>query len=258
MRRGIDGLGAVLGFALLAMACLAGDASTSKPAGDGLVSPTSCEVVLAHDDFSALSAGSLADRWIVEQRPGGSVGVSDDRLVIDDTAGCTVWWRTKLTAPVTISFDAVVTSKSRVSDLNCFWMASDPARPGDLFAPGNPRDGRFASYDTLVTYYVGYGGNDNSTTRFRRYDGTGARPLLPEHDLRAPEFLLVPDRTYSVKIIAADGHARYLRDGEVIFDFTDPEPLSEGWFGFRTVKSRIEIRNFRITKPASPDSPPRT
>ena len=35
---------------------------------------------------------------------------------------------------------------------------------------------RSATYDTLRTYYVGYGGNANTTTRFRRYDGTGARP----------------------------------------------------------------------------------
>jgi hypothetical protein len=207
---------------------------------------------IIRDTFPAASAATFADRWVVEQQPGGTVTVDDDRLVIADAAGCTVWLRQKLTAPVVITFEATVSSRGRVSDLNCFWMATDPARPGDLLAPGHPRDGRFATYDTLRTYYVGYGGNANTTTRFRRYDGSGARPLLPEHDLSAPDFLLVPDRTYRITLIADGTRARYLRDGDVIFDFADPAPLTEGWFGFRTVNSRIEIRNFEVRRATFP------
>jgi hypothetical protein len=126
-------------------------------------------------------------------------------------------------------------------------MASDPARPDDLFVPGHGRDGRFASYDTLRTYYVGYGGNNNTTTRFRRYDGTGAKPLLPQHDLSTPQFLLQPDHAYRITLVAgADGRVQFLRDGEGVFDWMDPEPLRSGWFGFRTVNSRIEISDFQV------------
>jgi hypothetical protein len=39
---------------------------------------------------------------------------------------------------------------------------------------------------------------------------------------------------------------QFLRDGKVIFDFRDPQPLTDGWFGFRTVQSRIEIRDFVV------------
>jgi hypothetical protein len=155
------------------------------------------------------------DQWVVEQQPGGTVTIRDDTLVIDDAGGCTVWYKPKLTAPVVIRYEARVLSSGRVSDLNCFWMASDPRRE-DLLAAGHGRDGKFATYDPLRTYYVGYGANDNTTTRFRRYDGSGARPLL------------------------------FSRDGEVIFDVRDPAPLREGWFGFRTVHSKIEIRNFSV------------
>jgi len=214
--------------------------------------PAPAEGLVAQDTFSAANASTWTERWAVEQQPGGTVAVEDGRLVITDAGGCTVWLRQKLTAPVTITFEATVTSRGRVSDLNCFWMASDPARPGDLLAPGHARDGRFATYDTLRTYYVGYGGNTNSTTRFRRYDGSGARPLLPEHDRTSPEFLLIPDRTYRITLIADGTGARYLRDGEVIFDYPDPAPLTEGWFGFRTVDSRIEIRNFAVRRGTFP------
>ena len=197
---------------------------------------------LFRDDFS-----SDLRHWVVEQQPGGAVAVVSNHLVIGDEGGCTVWLREALTAPVTISYTATVSSERRVSDLNCFWMASDPAHPENMFAPGHERDGKFARYDSLLTYYVGYGGNNNTTTRFRRYDGTGARPLLPQHDLTAPKFLLQPDHAYRIVLVAgADGRVQFIRDGEVVFDWTDPQPLRRGWFGFRTVNSRIRISDFQV------------
>ena len=189
-------------------------------------------------------------RWAVEQMPGGTVTTRDGALVIEDAAGCTVWLREKLTAPVEITYDITPVSRGgshdRVSDVNCFWMAreakSDAAMPAG-------RSGKFSDYDSLLTYYVGLGGNTNTTTRFRRYDGTAARPLLPEHDLSDKKFLLEPNRTYRIRLVARDGVAEYWRDGEKIFSFHDPAPLDRGWFAFRTVQSHLVIRNFRITKP---------
>ena len=183
--------------------------------------------------------------------PGGTVTVREGALVIDDDAGCTVWLREKLTAPIVITYEATVVSRGgsndRVSDLNCFWMARDPqAADGCPFVSDHGRSGKFADYDSLLTYYVGYGGNGNSTTRFRRYDGTAARPLLPEHDLSDQRFLLEANRTYRIKLVARDGVAEFWRDGEKIFTYRDPAPLTAGWFAFRTVKSHLEIRHFRV------------
>lgn len=199
------------------------------------------------DDFR----GDLS-QWEVEQAPGGRTFIESGQLVIADTGGATVWFRPELTAPVIIRYDIAVSSSARVSDLNCFWMATHPAAPRDLFAAQRPRSGRFSDYDGLLTYYVGYGGNNNSTTRFRRYDGTGARPLAPEHDLRSPEFLLKPDHRYRIELRAlAGGRVQFLRDGEVIFDVVDPQPLTRGWFGFRTVNSRLEISRFEVVTPTA-------
>lgn len=191
--------------------------------------------------------------WAVEQMPGGTVTTRDGALVIEDAAGCTVWFRQKLTAPVEISYDVTVVSAGgphdRISDLNCFWMANDPRSERNSVPPFEhtpARTGKFADYDSLLTYYVGYGGNTNSTTRFRRYDGTAARPLLPEHDLRAPQFLLKANQTYHIRVVARDGVAEFWRDGERIFIFKDPTPLTSGWFAFRTVQSHLEIRHFRV------------
>lgn len=203
--------------------------------------------------------------WVVEQQAGGSVRAIAGALVIDDKAGVTVWRREPLRAPVKIRFEATVTGGEdrRVSDLNCFWMATDPRSPEDFFAlEKTGRDGRFPSYDGLKTYYVGCGGNGNSTTRFRRYDGKGARPLLPEHDRQEKEALLEAGRPYVIEItVDAQGRTTWARDGKVWFDYLDPEPLREGWFGFRTVWSRIEIRDFVVESPGAepgPETAPRT
>lgn len=209
---------------------------------------------------AAAEAPANLDHWAVEQMPGGKVFVRDGALVILDAGGCTVWWREKLTAPVEISYEATVISRGgpfdRLSDLNCFWMAQDPRAPGVLPAG---RSGKFSDYDSLLTYYVGYGGNKNTTTRFRRYDGTAARPLLPEHDLSAPTFLLEPNRPYRIRLVAREGVAEYWRDGEKIFTYRDPEPLTAGWFAIRTVKSHLEIRHLVIRRStAEPSRGPRS
>ena len=186
--------------------------------------------------------------WLVEQMPGGSVATKDGALVIEDTGGSTVWLREKITAPVEITYEITPVFKGgahdRVSDVNCFWMAREPK--SDATFPAS-RSGKFSDYDSLFTYYVGMGGNNNSTTRFRRYDGTAARPLLPEHDLKEKKFLLEANHTYHIRLVARDGVAEYWSDGQKIFTFQDPAPLTSGWFAIRTVKSHLEVRNLRIT-----------
>jgi hypothetical protein len=232
-------------------ACAASLAIGLRSAAAGAADRFEAEALLEQDDFAD------ASRWLIEQRPGGTVTAHDGVLTLDDAGGCTVWFRPELAAPVIITYEATVRdacgTNDRVSDLNCFWMATDPAAPGgSVLATTARRGGAFADYDALRLYYVGCGGNTNTTTRFRRYIGTGARPLLPEHDLAAPEFLLQGNVTYRIKLVAAGGRAQYFRDGRLIFDFADPEPLTRGSFGFRTVHSRIEIRHFRVWRPKAP------
>lgn len=185
--------------------------------------------------------------WTVEQMPGGKVTTRDGALVIEDAAGCTVWFNQELKAPVEINYEITAIARGgpldRVSDVNCFWMASDPAAASSRPAG---RSGKFGDYDSLRTYYVGMGGHNNTATRFRRYAGDGTKPLLPDHDLGERRFLLEPNRTYRIRLVARDGIAEYWRDGEKIFSFKDPTPLTRGWFALRTVQSHLEVRNLQI------------
>lgn len=210
-----------------------------------------CAGLLALPPLPAAERSFSAAGWVVEQMPGGNVVVRADAVEITDAAGCTVWWREKLRAPVTISYEVTVVSAGgpldRVSDVNCFFLATDPKAPdGRPFAPGFGRTGKFEDYDSLRTYYVGMGGNTNSTTRFRRYAGDGSKPLLPEHDLQNAKFLLEPNRAYRIEISVRDGLVEYRRDGEGFFSWRDPAPLAEGWFGFRLVRSHQLIRDFKV------------
>jgi hypothetical protein len=189
------------------------------------------------------------EHWTAETEKPGVVEAKNGAMNIDVPACCTVWFKPELKGAVLIQYQATMVQAGgphdRVSDLNCFWMATDSRSPDDLFA--TRRSGKFSDYDRLRTYYVGQGGNANSTTRFRRYIGTqDLRPLLPEHDLRTPEFLLKPNVTQTIDLVAFGKRVQYYRDGKLIFDYTDADPYTHGNFALRTTKSHVEIRRFRV------------
>ncbi|WP_213807129.1 DUF6250 domain-containing protein [Granulicella sp. dw_53] len=205
--------------------------------------------VLYADDFTH-GLGS----WRVEMEKPGAVTGKDGVLDIDVPAGVTVWFRQELDGPVMIQYEATVVSASgpndRVSDLNSFWMATDPRAPDDLFA--HERSGKFAEYNLLSMYYVGLGGNGNTTTRFRRYIGDETeRPLLPQNDLsvsQQPSKGIVPNKVQTITLIADEHIIQYWRDTERIFEMIDQQPYTKGWFGIRTTKNHMQIRNLRIVR----------
>jgi hypothetical protein len=215
----------------------------------GCAATPSAPALLHQDEFHSL------DNWVLEaEQPArvsvvriGGIGVLD----IDTPAGLTLWFKPKLSAPVQIEFDATAVAaggpNDEVSDLNVFWMASN--RDGSRPFPGQ-RNGAFAQYHTLKTYYVGLGGNRNSTSRFRRYIGDAQlRPLLPEHDLSSAEALLVPNKKQTITLLADRNTIEYRRDGKTLFKLQDSEPYTSGWFALRTTKSHLRIERLRITSP---------
>ncbi len=194
----------------------------------------------------------VQEHWEVEQQPGGKVDFSSNTMEITDAKGCTVWFKHNLKGPIKIEYDVRVIDEGgpydRVSDLNCFWMASDPNHPKDFFKNSKQRGGNFKNYHTLHQYYVGYGGHNNTKTRFRRYNGNINRPLLPEHDLSAKEYMIVPNKTIHITLIANNSEIKYLRNNKVVFYFQDSNPYVNGYFGIRTVNNHLKIFNLKITQ----------
>jgi hypothetical protein len=218
----------------------------SAPAATQPSPDSRCQIgdVLYADDFQSDSG-----LWIGELEKGGSVKFGDGQLDIDVPAGATVWFKPMLAGPVLIQYEATVVkaggANDRVSDLNCFWMARDSRNPADIFAV--KRSGKFADYNPLLTYYVGLGGNGNTTTRFRRYIGDPVvRPLLPEHDLRDKADMISPNISQLIQLIADGPSIEYFRDGRRLFNYDDAHAYTSGWFGFRTTQNHMEIRHFRV------------
>ncbi len=193
------------------------------------------------------------DKWFVEAEDGGRVVWHGDTLAdIHAPKGLTLWNKSLMEGNVTIEYEARIVGDGRISDLNCFWMASDP-NANNVFKNAKRRGGKFINSYTMRLYYMGFGGNHNSTTRFRRYDGDARgvanaafRPAVLR-EYTDSGHLLRGDHWYKIRLESIDGHARFTIDGERIVDFADPLPLHEGYFGFRTTLAHAQLRNFRYT-----------
>lgn len=171
---------------------------------------------------------------ITRQEPDGS-------LLLQARKGMTIWLLHPLSGTYTLSFDRTVLPSSptcRLSDMNFFWAAHE--QNGAL---PYVRDGALASYNTLILFYAGIGGNSNTTTRFRRYDGSGARQLLQEST--QPKDLLQAGHTYRITLMVNKDTSTVLLDGKKVF-FHTAKPSLAGYFGIRTVGSCQTLNHFTL------------
>lgn len=183
--------------------------------------------------------------WIVEfeEPESSSIKLIDDKLDVSSSKGATIWFNHKLSGNISITYEATLVDASskndRVSDLNAFWMASDPQKE-------NPfgRNGHFEAYDNLNLYYAGVGGHYNKYTRFRKYKNDGNKPILKEYS--DTPHLLVGKQKYSIKIIVNNGLVQYYLNNELYWELKDENPYTEGYFGFRTTMSHQQFENFKV------------
>ena len=193
--------------------------------------------VLVQDDFRRFERA----RWRVEAESddaASAVSVRDGALLLDATAGLTVWLATPLAGHYEIGFTRTVLDEGgphdRVSDLNVFWQAQ---------TGGRRLSGRLTDYDRIPMYYAGIGGNGNTTTRLRRLDGSGERHLL--HEYTAAPYLLRPNHPYRIRIVVDGAGSRLYVDGVQYFSAAGAV-AEAGWFGLRTTKSRQRISDFAV------------
>ena len=197
--------------------------------------------------------------WIAEDETGGAtLAERGDTLEITAPAGLTLWYATPLRGSYRIVYEATVLVEGgphdRLADLNCFWAASDPEHAEDFFARSEWRGGIFARYNSLDLLYVGYGGTENSTTRFRRYYGQrfGApadevKPLIGEYTDAG--HLLVANRPLRIEIAVTGDRTSYSVNGEELFSRKLAPGEGDGYFGLRLLSNRTRIVGFRIERP---------
>jgi len=220
--------------------------------------------------FSILTLTVQAQTWTVESEDCSSSVALNKSEYIDIVApkGLTLWCNEKMHGNTIIEYEACIVTggelskgtPERLSDLNCFWMASEP-NGTSVIKNHKKRYGKFVNQYALQLYYMGFGGNYNSTTRFRRYNGDARgidsvqyRPrILKEYTDSA--HLLKPNHWYKIRLEQIDGRVRYFIDGECLVDYLDPHPLTSGHFGFRTTLAHARIRNFHYSC-TDPDKEP--
>ena len=222
--------------------------------------PTPSKIL--RDDFSkGLSLWIVEDAAATNPAAKATFSFRKDTVEIRAPKGLTLWFNHKLQGDYTVSYDVLFlvdsTKDERLSDLNCFWNASDPRHPDSLFFDSAWRQGVFSRYNSLNLYYVGQGGNNNSTTRFRKYygylydreaqkgDAERIKPLIQEYTQQ--EYLLYEGRWDHIEIRVRGNRSEYLYNGRILFLYDDKEnPYTEGYFGLRLLRNRILLTNFRI------------
>jgi rhamnogalacturonan endolyase len=183
--------------------------------------------------------------WVseFEQAATSSMKISQGKLDVIATAGGTIWFKNKLQGNIMITYNATVVDaggkNDRVSDMNTFWMATNPTSENI-----NNQSGKFESYDNLHLYYAGIGGHDNETTRFRKYTGKGQKAILKEYTDK--EHLLVGNQKYAIKIIVNNGLVQYFVNDNLFWEYKDDAPYKEGYFGFRTYISHQIYEDFKV------------
>lgn len=199
---------------------------------------------------------AVPEQWLAEDHSGSmQINVSGDTLEVTAPKGLTLWYKKRLTGDYEIRYDAKVVMQGgkydRLSDLNCFWGANDPQHPGNLFARSRWRNGIFGNYKTLKLFYVGYGGNHNSTTRFRQYFGGGAdmsdslvRPVIKEYT--DPQHLLLPNKWYHIRIQVKKGKTSFYVNNEMLFQLPTKDGEGDGHFGLRLLSNHVLFAGFRV------------
>ena len=207
--------------------------------------------------FMAQAQVALKD-WTTEDHSGEvKILVSGDTLEITAPKGLTLWYNRRITGDYEISYRVKMLMQGgricRLSDLNCFWGANDPEHPDNLFARSGWRNGIFQRYKTLSLFYVGYGGNHNSTTRFRQYfakaadtNDAVARPVIKEYTDKA--HLLLPNKWYDIRIRVEKGITTYRVNGEELFRLPIKDNEGDGHFGLRLLKNHTLFTDFQVKK----------
>lgn len=211
-----------------------------------------------HTSLFCNAMAAWQSKWCVESES-AEYKISElggDTLDILSPKGLTLWYCKLLKGDMTAEYDACVVDEGnpgdRLSDMNLFWMASDP-KAKDIFQRMKERNGIFANCNQLQLYYLGYGGNYNTTTRFRRYDGTPNPAVIKEYTDAG--HLLCPNHWYHIRVQSVKGVVSIYVDGKLVVAYHDDKPLTKGWFGFRTTLSHTRIANFHCRKSSVIDVP---
>ncbi|MGE9293895.1 MAG: DUF6250 domain-containing protein, partial [Puniceicoccales bacterium] len=202
---------------------------------------------LRHENFDG---ADWQNRWFVENQ-NALVRATDEGLEVTQPEGArgqgtTAWLRAPLPADVVIRLRARTLESDgfNACNLNAFISATE--------ADGSPvrfnRPGVYTDYHQMNNYLVTFtGGSMEGWSRLRRDPGFN---LIHDDPLRTE-----PGKTYDILYVLRGGRVQVFSDGQIVHDWTDPDPLPGGLFGLRTWSSDIVWEQVDIGVPRAPAAP---
>ena len=181
---------------------------------------------------SGLDKSHFSKYWKVEsESPDYKVSFSGDTCEILSPKGLTLWRKEKMSGNVTIEYDACVAVEGkpgdRLSDLNCFWMASDP-KASDIWKRMNWRNGVFRKLLQPFSCII-WDMEETTIPPLASVVMTAMKPglqmkrcapaILKEY--KDQNNLLTANKWYHIKIQNTDNRIRYYIDGKLLVDFYD-------------------------------------
>ena len=118
---------------------------------------TGVAAMAAGKSVSGLNAKEFNKYWKIESEGPCKVTFQGDTAEFTAPKGLSVWRKDKMSGRTVIEYDAQVVTEGpddRLSDLNCFWMASDPNAP-DPRKNHDKRGGKFVNSYALQLYSLG-------------------------------------------------------------------------------------------------------
>jgi len=200
--------------------------------------------------------------------------------------GCTAWLKQKFEGPIMITYqvrcplETIRFPEIQARDINNFWHCSGADNETDLFDP-KLFNGSFRNYSKMQGWYASTGGGGrkgNRTTRFRRYPREiNGKPtphvLLKDRDGQE-DFLVSPGKWHTIQLVAFNDLAQYIKDGSLVYQIRRGDPVTievpplesggettvqrrvynvdefpphtEGYFGFRMVRSHHQYKKLSI------------
>lgn len=210
--------------------------------------------VILREDFS-----SGMKNWYAEG--GRSVEVRDGRLLVDadpekiikdGSSGhfCTVWNRIRISGDVRVEFDVCVeNSVTGTNNINFFLFYTMPDGSSPEKSQAARKFAEYRDYHPLNGYIFTFlNAPENRTAariRIRRCPGFRLlRETYAYHNRGG--------QVYRVGIVKRGKQLDFSLDGRLQLSARDDQPLNEGYFGFRTYRTRLWFDNLSITRLTGP------
>lgn len=178
----------------------------------------------------------------------GIYEIGGGRLVLDDSvaqSGLTLWLKREFRAPLRIRYEAEVLEPELANNANLFFMARTLQ---DEAVWTERRSGAYPEYHDRCRMYIltmtGDMAGHQALTGWTRLRKNPGFELLSEDETVKTEV----GKRYRIEIRTDGQRIECRMDDRVIHHVPDPASYAAGAIGFRTWKTRLCIRHFRVER----------